>query len=179
MRHFLTWTTTTIVAAMMSVAAVAGDITPFIGEYAGSAKIELADGSEQPRDMSVMIRATKDGFVVEWSSVSYRDDGRTKAKSYKVDFLPSGRGEVFAAAMQRNVFGHAVPLDPMKGEPYVWARIEGDTLSVFSLFVSETGGYELQQFDRTLAAGGLDLHFQRFSNGVQQRQVKTFLAKQN
>ena len=80
--------------------------------------------------------------------------------------------------MKRNVFGHEVPLDPMKGEPFVWGRIEGKTLTVFSLFIDEKGGYELQQYDRTLADGGLDLSFSRFRNGVKSRSVETFLKKQ-
>jgi hypothetical protein len=79
--------------------------------------------------------------------------------------------------MKRNVFGHDVQLDPMKGEPYVWARIHGDTLSVYSLFVAEDGGYEIQQFDRTLATGGLDLDFQSVRNGEIQRTVSTFLTR--
>ena len=80
--------------------------------------------------------------------------------------------------MKRNVFGHNVQLDPMKGEPYVWGRIDGDTLSIYSMFVTEDGGYEIQQFDRTLATGGLELQFQNVLNGVIQRTVSTFLEKQ-
>jgi hypothetical protein len=66
----------------------------------------------------------------------------------------------------------------MKGEPYVWARIVGDTLSVYSLFVSEDGGYEIQQFDRTLARGGLTLDYQSVRNGKINRTVSTFLERQ-
>lgn len=168
----------TLLALLLSVSAALADIAPFVGSYAGSADIELQDGSVQKRDMSVKIGETDDGFEVEWTSVSYRSDGRTKAKTYKIEFIPSGRGDVFAAAMQRNVFGHAVQLDPMKGEPYVWARLEGPTLTVYSLFVREDGGYDIQQFDRTLAENGLDLHFTRFGNGVKDREVKTFLARE-
>jgi len=80
--------------------------------------------------------------------------------------------------MKRNVFGHNVQLDPMKGEPYVWARVDGDTLSVYSMFVTENGGYEIQQFDRTLASGGLELDFKSVRDGVIQRTVSTFLERQ-
>lgn len=169
-------------SVVFSLVVIAGaalcDIAPFVGSYAGSAEVTSADGSSQKRDMSVKIGETKEGFTVEWTSVSYRSDGRTKSKTYKIEFIPSGRGGVFAAAMQRNVFGHAVQLDPMKGEPYVWARLEGDTLSVFSLFVREDGGYDIQQYDRTLAENGLDLHFKRFGNGEKDRELRTFLAKE-
>ena len=168
-----------LIFVLLTLAAAAADIAPFVGDFDGSAELRREDGSLEPRDMSVSISKTKAGFAVEWSSVTYKTDGRRKAKTYKIEFQPTEREFVYVAAMQRNVFGHAVPLDPMKGEPYVWGRIVDDTLTVFSLYVSESGGYELQQFDRTLADGGLTLHFQRFSNGVKSREVETFLKRAN
>jgi hypothetical protein len=80
--------------------------------------------------------------------------------------------------MKRNVFGHDVQLDPMRGEPFVWSRIEGETLSVYSLYVAEDGGYEIQQFDRTLTVGGLDLAYKAVRNGEIQRTVSAFLERQ-
>jgi hypothetical protein len=154
------------------------DISRFVGEYVGTAEVIEADGTSVPRDMSVKISEQKNGFQVDWSSTTFRGDGRVSEKSYSVNFVPSERDGVFSAAMQRNVFGHAVQLDPMKGEPFVWARIDQDTLSVYSLYVAANGGYEIQQFDRTLADGGLDLQFSRVRNGEIQRTVRSFLERQ-
>ncbi|MHA6261741.1 hypothetical protein ACXYMO_00935 [Arenibacterium sp. CAU 1754] len=168
-----------ICVVFWAVAAQANaPISAFEGDYAGSAKVEMADGTSAQRDMSVSIRETKEGFTVKWTSTTYKPDGRGKEKSYQISFVPSDRAGVFAAAMTKNVFGHAVPLDPMKGEPYVWARIQDQTLTVFSLFVNADGGYEMQQFDRTLADGGLDLNFKRFRNGEAQSAVSTFLKRE-
>ncbi|WP_299686428.1 hypothetical protein [uncultured Tateyamaria sp.] len=167
-----------LIAALMVWTSVArAEIAKFAGSYEGSAEVTAADGTKIPRDMSVDISETKEGFQVKWTSVTYRSDGRTKEKSYTIDFVPSGRAAVYAAAQQKNVFGHRVQLDPMKGEPYVWARIDGDTLTVYSLFVSEAGGYSLQQYDRTLADGGLDLRFQNIRDGEILRAVETFLTR--
>ncbi|MBW4708152.1 hypothetical protein KX928_10175 [Roseobacter sp. YSTF-M11] len=166
-----------IAALMLSAAAAQADISRFVGTYYGSADVTSADGTKQPRDMDVEISETKEGFRVSWTSTTYRPDGTAKEKSYSIEFVPSDRGEVYASAMKRNVFGHDVQLDPMKGEPYVWSRINGDTLSVYSLFVAEDGGYEIQQFNRTLAEGGLKLDYQSVRNGVIQRTVSTFLTK--
>lgn len=160
-----------------AVSALANEITPFVGNYTGSATVVDADGAQTPRDMSVSIHETKNGFNVSWTTTTYKGDGRVKDEKYSVDFQPTARPDVFSAAMKRNVFGHEVPLDPMKGEPFVWGRIEGQTLTVFSLFIDQLGGYELQQFDRTLADGGLDLAFSRFRDGVKSRSVETFLEK--
>ncbi|MEM6760025.1 MAG: hypothetical protein AAF601_11170 [Pseudomonadota bacterium] len=159
------------------VQAVHADMARFVGSYQGSAEVIAADGSKIPRDMSVKIQETRAAFEVTWTSVTYRPDGRAKEKSYTVAFVPTDRPGVFAAAQQKNVFGHAVQLDPMKGEPYVWAQLSGDTLSVYSLFVSEIGGYTLQQYDRTVSDGGLQLRFQNIQNGEIARAVETFLAR--
>lgn len=173
-----------VLPALLAVLLLAGagsagavDASRFVGDYSGSAEIVMTDGTAYQRDMSVSISQTRKGFTVAWTSVSHRPDGATKEKSYEIDFVPSDQDNVFAAAMRKNVFGHEVQLDPMKGEPYVWARINGDTLTVYSLFVDAEGGYELQQYDRTLAEGGLALDFQRVSNGEISRSVHTFLEK--
>lgn len=167
-------------AALLMVASTVAqaDIAPFVGSYVGSAEVVSADGSTRKRDMSVEISDTAAGFRVGWTSITYRADGSAKEKSYLIEFLPSERGDVYAAAMKRNVFGHDVQLDPMRGEPFVWSRIEGETLSVYSLYVAEDGGYEIQQFDRTLTVGGLDLAYKAVRNGEIQRTVSAFLERQ-
>ena len=150
----------------------------FEGTYSGSAEVVSADGSTSNRDMSVEISETRNGFTVAWSTTSIRANGSIKEKDYLIEFVPSDREGVYAAAMERNVFGHEVQLDPMKGEPYVWARVKNGTLSVFSLFVDEAGDYEMQQFDRTLTEGGLQLEFRAYRAGEVMRSVSTFLAKE-
>ncbi|WP_299736959.1 hypothetical protein [uncultured Roseobacter sp.] len=179
--RMLSWFAARMVLAvglMVCATLAQADIARFVGSYEGSAAVKSADGSKRQRDMSVQIFETDDGFKVNWTSTTYRPDGSSKEKSYSIEFVPSDRGDVFASAMKRNVFGHDVQLDPMKGEPYVWSRIDGDTLSVYSLFVAEDGGYEIQQFNRTLADGGLQLEYQSVRNGTIQRTVSTFLEKQ-
>jgi hypothetical protein len=167
-----------VLALAVMVTQARADAEAFVGKYTGSAEVLALDGTRIPRDMSVEISLTKEGFQVQWTSVTYRDDGRTKEKSYSINFIPSDREAVFAAAQTRNMFGQDVQLDPMKGEPYVWARIIDSTLTVYSLFVGEHGGYSLQQYDRTLAEGGLQLRFQTIRDGEIQRAVETFLVKQ-
>ncbi|MFW8636572.1 hypothetical protein [Cribrihabitans pelagius] len=166
-----------VLALLLVAPAARAEISAFAGEYSGSAEVVKPGGETEPRDMSVVIRETKGGFTLRWTSVSIKKDGRRKAKTYEITFQPSDRGDVYAAAMTRNVFGHAVQLDPMKGEPYVWARIAGKTLTVFSLFVAENGDYEMQQYDRTLAPGGLELVYSSHRNGTPMRVLETFLKR--
>ncbi len=166
-----------IVLCWFGAAGAQADIARFVGDYSGSAQVLEPDGGTVPRDLSVSIRVTKKGFAVRWTTVIHRPGGASKQSTYDIDFVPSARPGVFAAAMRKNVFGHAVQLDPMKGEPYVWARITGDTLTVYSLFVDADGGYELQQFDRSLAPGGLELEFNRISDGERKRTIRAHLQR--
>ncbi|OED48027.1 hypothetical protein [Leisingera sp. S232] len=165
-------------ALLMLPLQARADVSRFAGEYRGSVDIVRADGDIDPRDMSVKIQETREGFVVSWTATTEKDDGRKKTKSYEVEFVPSERNGVFAAAMTRNVFGHAVPLNPMEGEPFVWGRVTNGTLTVFSLFIHPNGDYEMQQYDRTLADGGLDLVYISRLNGEPKRRLETFLARQ-
>lgn len=153
------------------------EIEPFVGSYSGSAELVLADGTRQNRDLAVEISQSDAGFTVAWSTVTFRSDGRVKERSYKIGFVPSIEDGLFAAAMKKDLFGHDVQLDPMKGEPYVWGQLNGDTLTVYALFVDAAGGYEIQQFDRTLADGGLQLEFHSIRDGEKQRSLSSFLAR--
>ena len=158
-------------------AALAADVDRFVGTYLGEAEVVI-EGEAERRDLSTTILPTEDGFSVQWSSVIYRADGQASAKSYTIEFTPSQRPHIFGSAMATNVFGKQVPLDPLRGEPFVWARFEGDTLTVYSLFINEEGEYEMQEYHRTLAEGGLDLMFRRVSKGGPQREIRAFLARQ-
>lgn len=166
-----------VVVLCLAAQTAWAEIGRFVGHYTGSAAVIDLDGSENPRDMSVTIDETKKGFSVKWTTITYKTSDRIKEATFKINFVPTDRHGVFAAAMKRNVFGHETQLDPMHGEPYVWARIQDDTLTVFSLFVNDSGGYEMQQFDRTLTSGGLDLKFARTANGKETRTINVFLEK--
>ena len=157
--------------------ASAHDIGDFVGRYSGSAEVLMSDGTKDQRDLSIVIAETYKGFQVQWSTVTEKEDGRRSEKSYAVEFIPSDRSGIYAAAMQRNVFGHEVQKDPMKGQPYVWARLTGDTLTVFSMFIHHNGDYEMQQYDRRLTENGLSLVFHTHRNGQPVRRIETELLR--
>ena len=148
----------------------------FCGDYEGQTISSTEDGLSK-RDLSVSISDCDKGFTVNWTTVTHKSDGRLKRKSYTINFRPTDRETVFASAMRTNMFGGKVPLDPLKGDPYVWARVSGKTLTVFALIVTHAGGYEMQVYDRTIVGDGLDLKFSRFRDGVQLRQITAKLIK--
>ena len=140
-------------------AGAAEPIDPFVGEFVGRAG---PGGDDQAaRDANVSIAKDGDGFIVEWTTTSHLKDGEVSRKTYAIAFRPTGRGAIYGSAMARNKFGGSVPLDPLKGEPFVWAKIEGKTLTVYALLITDDGDYDLQTYDRTLTPEGLTLNFSR------------------
>jgi len=154
---------TFLVLGIFASAAVAAENRPiedFYGRYIGTTS-GASEGEATPRDIGVEIVPEDDGFIVTWQTVITRDDGSTKGTSYRILFQPTKRGSIFSSAMRVNVFGKLTPLDPLSGDPFVWARIVGDTLTVFALLITDEGSFEMQVYDRTLTEKGMDLRFSR------------------
>ncbi len=159
----------TMALATTSEAASTG-FDAFFGEFEGQAVSE-SGGEIRKRDLRVKISPHKKGFTVNWISVTKRSDGKLKRKEYSIDFHPTRRDNIFRSGERNDFFGNAVPMDPMKGDPYVWARIHGDTLTVHALHVLEDGGYEMQTYARTRIPEGLSLEYSRVRDGENLRTV--------
>jgi hypothetical protein len=79
--------------------------------------------------------------------------------------------------MRQNVFGQQIPLDPLNGDAYVWGWVDGDSLVVYGLIILDGGGYEIQQWVRTLTESGMRMEFSRIRNGEILRTVTGDLKK--
>ena len=176
-RTALAWMALAIGVGASTVAGAAELWDPFIGEYFGEAISDTRGGAISRRDLEVKITRIRNGFNVAWVAVTRRADGRVKRKAYTIDFRPTTRERVFESAMRKDLFGNRVPHNPMRGDPYVWARIEGDTLSVFAMLVTDRGGYEMQVYHRTLIETGLDVHYTRLTEGEVKRTVQGKLGR--
>ena len=166
-----------VAMAVVSRSHAAGpDLEPFFGEFEGEA-ITDQEGELNTRDLRVTISPARDGFTVEWISVTKRSDGSLKRKEYSIDFLPTRRQGIFRSGQRKDLFGHAVPLDPMQGDPYVWARVHEDTMTVFALHVLEDGGYEMQTYARRRIPEGLSLSYSRVRDGEVLRTVTGILRE--
>ena len=158
--------------------ARAASIEPFVGSYHGTT-IEHAENELQARDLDVVIKETERGFVVDWSTVIHKTDGREKTVSLDVEFYATERPDIYGSAMRSGLFGKRIPNDPLKGEPFFWARIVDKTLTIHALYINDEGGYEMQVYKRTLDDdGNLDLIFRRFRDGEQIRDVIGKLTRQ-
>jgi len=151
-------------------------IDAFFGAYEGTS-ISGATEGVSVRDMKVSIAPTKRGFNVTWNTTTHKTEGKSKVKTYSIDFEPTKRAGIFGSEMRRNKFGDRVPLNPLGGEPYVWARIIGNVLTVYSLHITAEGSYEMQVYHRTRTEEGLSTAFTRFREGEPVRVITGTLAK--
>lgn len=147
-------------------------IEAFFGTYEGTAS-GTENGESEPRHIKVSIHPHGSGFNVTWSTTK----AEGKSKTYSIDFEATKRPGIFGSAMRRNKFGDSVPLDPLKGDSYVWARITGQTLTVYGLLITEEGSYEMQVYHRSLSDEGLDLEFFRYLEGEPVRLISGKLVK--
>ncbi|GGB95013.1 hypothetical protein GCM10011352_21400 [Marinobacterium zhoushanense] len=158
-----------------SVSADDRRIKDFFGTYIGHA--ETAE--ELGRDMSVSIGpiAGSDDYYVKWSTVIHKSSDRTKRVTYNIRFTQSRRNAVHISAMAQDVFGKAVPLDPTKGDPLVWARIKGDTHTVYAMIITDDGGFDLQVYNRTLNKDGMWLEFTRKQDDLLPKKITAQLIR--
>jgi hypothetical protein len=151
-------------------------IQQFFGDYVGRS-MQAPNEPLSPRDLGIKISAHGDnGFTLAWTTV-IRDTAGTRRQSYSIDFTPSDRDGIYSSAMHRDAFGHSEPLDPLQGKPYVWADINGQTLRVHALLITDDGGYEIQVYRRTLTKDGMALQFTRNRNGKELKTIYGALAR--
>jgi hypothetical protein len=148
----------------------------FFGSYEGTST-SIPDGEIAARNHRVMIMPYEGGFMVDWVTVMHKANGRIKRVGYSIAFKPTRRKNIYASAMRMDLFGHRVPLDPLKGDPFVWATLSGDTLTVYAVHITDSGGEDLQIDKRTLTPQGLDLEFVRLRDEQPVRRVRATLQK--
>ena len=151
-------------------------IEPFFGEFRGKT-ISEDDGETTTRDLGVSIEPDGEYFKITWSTATRRDDGELRHKSYSISFASTRRPDVYRSAMRTDMFGNRVPMDPLSGDPFVWCRIAGRTLTVYALLINDDGRYDLQIYDRTLVDKGLDLKFTRLREGHPPKVLTAFLER--
>ena len=162
-------------AASGAVQATDLSIKAFYGKFQGGGVAENDDSvyfGVTARDFDVSIQPTDKGFSVTWTSV-IRGGGtpgkpETRRKSSMRTFMNTARPGVWQAIESK---------DPVAGGELCWARIKDNTLSVFLMVVGDNGAYQLQQYDRTLLATGMEMTFTRLRDGDKIRRVKGRLVK--
>jgi len=171
------------VVAATAPSWAAGDrkIQDFFGRYLGQGTVLRVDPGAplhepaQKRMSEVIIGPARgeEGFIITWSTL--RAKGRGEAGVREADVKTYH--QTFRPTQEPNVFNDITSGDPLKGQSTSWARIVGNTLSIFQLQQDPMGGYFLTQYDRTLTPRGMDVHFTRIENSKLVRAVELKLLK--
>jgi hypothetical protein len=150
-------------------------IEAFFGKFSGGGVAQNADSiyfSITARDFDVEIRPQGRGFKIDWTSVIRRggdpSNPKVRRRQSAKTLLPTGEPGVFHGSESG---------DPLKGKEMSWARIDGNTLTLFFMTVGKNGVYELQQYDRTLSGTGMKLLFRSWRDGDRLRSVTGKLIK--
>ena len=166
-----------VLCCAFAAAAQAQDLTPahFFGTFQGSGFAEDKDSiyfGTTVRDLDVIIAPAGGGFSVTWTTI-IRAGGdpanpKVRRKTQTATFSPTARPGVYRGAPSG---------DPLSGNPYVWARIEDSTMTVFILTIGSSGAYNMQSYARTLSGYGMDLVFSRIRDGEPVRTARAKLTK--
>lgn len=147
----------------------------FYGHFQGSGVAENSDSlyfGVTVRDLDVQIGAEAPGFYVEWTSV-IRGGGDpnnpdVKRRTARMSFIPTANPGIFNATDAQ---------DPHSPQGLGWASISERTLSIHVMRITDTGGYSIQTYNRTLDGTGMRLQFVNVANGEPQREVDARLVK--
>jgi hypothetical protein len=150
-------------------------IAAFYGRWVGSGLSESGLSSTfrlTQRDFDVEVQPDGDGFRLTWTTVQ-----RQKGDPLNPFIVRRERTVNFKPAGQPNVWRSAENTDPLTGQPYVWARMEKQTLVVTVLDMEPDGRWEMQIYRRTLSDLGMKLDFTRMADGEPQRTAQGRLTK--
>ncbi len=150
------------------------DLERFIGTYAGDYVTEPV-GLVKPGDLHLRFQTQGEGFKLDWQSLADTDE---KPKHHdNVSFVPTHRDNIYLAVMRCDMFGNLEPLDPMRGEPFMWASIEGNRLNVYVMLIGERGTHDLRIYRYLLKDGTMTLSFERQSDEDRIQKISGSLKK--
>ncbi len=173
--YFLTVAFGAILVTPAQAAARDLPISAFYGKFSGGGIARNADSeyfAMTTRDFDVVIKPESGGVRIDWTSVIRRggdpQNPKVRRKMSSKILRPTDAPNVFHGSKSGN---------PLEGKELCWARVDGNTLTVFLMTVSKEGVYELQQYDRTLSGTGMTLLFRSWRDGDRLRSVSGRLIK--
>jgi hypothetical protein len=156
------------VALLGRLPAAAGDVSleSFHGQWrATEAAVEgdALDLEVRPGDLNTTLTVERGGFRLRWTALE-RDQatGTFARREAEATFKATNRPGVFAYDEQQTsllgrLFASPATGNPLEGETLLWARLDGPTLIVFSLGLTNRGGFDLHRAAHTLEDGVISL----------------------
>jgi hypothetical protein len=93
-----------------------------VGDFTGQV-VYAGPAGLAKRDLEVSIRRERSGFSLKWTTISQRASGKLKRAAYFVAFAPAKRPGFYLSTDRIDRLGARIPIDPLAGDPQVWAKI--------------------------------------------------------
>ena len=154
------------------------NLQDFFGNYVGRNAQIVGEGISD-RDLNLVVRRYKnDGFTLIWTSVLHKKGGKVKRIRHLVNFQPvRDRPGIFLAELSKSRSGDRLSLDPITGDPYIWAGVQDKTLIVHTFYITDQAGYEIHVYKRTLTKDGMNLRWERTRDGENLKLITAKLKK--
>jgi hypothetical protein len=146
-------------------AASADQVTigDFVGEWRGAeVSIDAPDQAPKlvPSDLDMTITEANGGFQIRALALGREPDGTLAARALQAAFAPTDVPGVFAfdpgtGSLLSNLFADPTVGNPLQGDTLLWARLQDDTLHVYSLAIDPAGGFALEHSTGRLTGNGI------------------------
>ncbi|MEA3291666.1 MAG: hypothetical protein U9Q71_05105 [Pseudomonadota bacterium] len=150
----------------------ATDLDRFAGQWRGVA-VDRNDGFEITADSLVLqLKQGTEGFDLEWKIPDSGDQAR---------FIETDQPGVFSTSASKlgflGLFSSSKEIDPLAGDPLIWARFEAGSLTVYKLTIDDLGAFSLDRSHLTVAGESLQLRFTRRAHGEPERSFVALLER--
>jgi hypothetical protein len=143
--------------------AIAAEIQDFFGEWRG---VEVSiDGPSaaleaDPADLAMVLAGHDRGFRLQSFALAREPDGGIALGRLDATFAPTETPGVFAYQSARGsllsrLFADPSVGNPLEGDTLIWARLQEDTLHVYSLAIDDRGGFALEHSTKQLTKDGI------------------------
>jgi hypothetical protein len=151
-----------------AVSAAEAAIENFFGEWRGM-EVSVDDAEDAPKlspsDLDMAISEEDGGFRIRALALGREPDGTLVARPIDAAFAPTETPGVFAfdpgtGSLLSSLFADPAVGNPLKGDTLLWARLQDDTLHVYSLAIDPGGGFALEHSTGQLTADGMATRYE-------------------
>lgn len=145
-------------------AAVAAEIDDFFGDWRG-VEVSIGDDAGQSleltaADLGMSIAGQDAGFRIQSFGLARDPEGGLVLRPLDAIFAPTGTPGVFAyepaaGSLLSRLFADPAVGNPLEGDTLIWARLQDDTLHVYSLAIDDRGGFALEHASGQLTQDGM------------------------
>lgn len=143
--------------------ATAAEIHDFFGEWRGvEVSIDGPAASREPEaaELAMMLADHDGGFRLQTFTLARQHDGGIVLEPLEATFAPTETPGVFAyeparGSLLSRLFADPSVGNPLEGDTLIWARLQDDTLHVYSLAIDDRGGFALEHSTGQLTKDGM------------------------